>query len=166
MNKILLIESEHKKHSQILKEFFQNLSPILNIKGFYVDKVKGNEQLQINLLSQRSKSFLLNLNRNQDEIHSALETFLELLINELSVFELVDIFLLDKLGMLEMHSPRLKQQIITVFSSRIPVIATVHQQDLQKLDYLLDYTTIKTLDLTEFDEQDMFSNLIRELYDL
>jgi len=165
MNKILLLEQEGKQKTRILKEFFQNLSPLLNIKGFFTDEIKALDEVQINLIAQ-SVSFSLNLKQKPEEVRKAVEPFLETLIYELSIFELIDIFLLDKLGLFEIHIPRLQQQIITVFSSRIPVIATAHQKDIAKLDYILDHFPIKILNLNEYDENDLFPNLIKELYDL
>lgn len=165
MNKILLLEQEGKQKIRILKEFFQNLSPLLNIKGFFTDEIKALDEVQINLIAQ-SVSFSLNLKQKPEEVRKAVEPFLETLIYELSIFELIDIFLLDKLGLFEIHIPRLQQQIITVFSSRIPVIATAHQKDIAKLDYILDHFPIKILNLNEYDENDLFPNLIKELYDL
>lgn len=166
MHKILLLDQEGFGKTRILKEFFQNLSPLLNIKGFCTDKNKASDEVQINLLSQRSVSFSLNLKKKPEEIKKAVDPYIESLIYELSIFELIDIFLLDKLGLFEIHIPRLQQQIITIFSSRIPVIATAHQQDVPKLDYILNHFPIKTLNLNEFSESDLFPNLIKELYDL
>ncbi len=165
MYKIILVEPNQASRIQVLKEFFESLSALLNIKGFSLEHQAANNQWHLSLLSRQSLTIPLHFTPEAPPIADQIQPYLETLLLELSVFELVDIFLLNRLATIELEIPRLKQQIITVFSSKIPVISTVKSKDLDKLDYLPDYIPIKLIDLQKTKETDVFAQLIKELYD-
>ncbi len=166
MKKVLLILDSKTENTPILNEFFKTLYPLVNIKGFYLETLTATNKLKINLFSKKTATHNINLNIEPVRLNQEMEPFIEDLLSELSMFDLVDVFLLDKLGTFEIHIPRLRQQIITVFYSRIPVIATVRQNDVSKLSYILDHFPLKIVHLSKFAEKEVFSNLIRELYDI
>ena len=166
MYKILLVEPENSGHTLILHEFLENLSPLLNIKGFRTTTLEKPGHIKMSLLSQPSVNIELDLSQQAADIEKQIEPYIEKFISELSVFQVVDLFLLDRLGGVEQSVFRLKQQIITVFSSRIPVIGAVQAHEVKKLNYLLHKIPIKLIKLEDVKESDVSLQLIKELYDL
>ncbi len=166
MYKLILLQEEKLRKNNILEDFFQTLSPLVNIKGLIAEKTNNKGIFKFNLLSQPSLTFEVDISIGPKGVRNAVELHIEQIITELSVFEFVDVFLIDCLGLLEMHVPRLKQQIITVFSSRIPVIATLCQFNKNALTYILDYFPVKIMKTDGIDQQELFFKIIKELYDL
>ncbi len=164
MKNIIISGASNSGKSKIVCQFFDELWPLVNIHGFRLVSLNGPpDSYELHFFSRPSLTFKLTLNSTQ-----LFSEVLNELLNELSIFQMVDLFLLDELGVLEGFLPRLQQQILTIFASKIPVIAAVNSGNISSINYLLNRFDHKLIDLDQRQKNgkgDLFLELLRELYD-
>ncbi len=169
MIKIILSGKPGSGKSLLISEFYTDLGSLMNMKGFQIikrfDEKDKLKRLDFFRFSRGDILFSVDLSSSAPSLLSQVNPHIEKILDELSIFQMVDIFLFDELGLIETEVKQLQQQIITLFSSRIPVIAAVNSQNLDRIEYLLNRFKIKVLDLDSQDAENIYLLLIRELYD-
>jgi len=169
MFKLILIKNKQDRQNKVIQKFFNNLSPLIRMRGFqlikYFDALGHLVAIDWFSFARREVLFTIQADRQDVSIFSQMQPYIEQIVSELSIFQLVDIFLFDELGLLESYAGQIQQQIITVFSSRIPVLAVVQQNHLQKIDYLRNLDGIDYQSIGEANDEQLYLKLIGELYD-
>lgn len=169
MSKLILTTSLQREKNEIITNFYGDLGSLMKIRGFqfikHFDRQGNITSLDWFSFSRRTALFTLELNNPELPVTQQIKPHLEKILSELSIFQLVDIFLFDELGLLEAEIIPLKQQIITIFSSRISVIGVVNRAHLAKISYLKNRAKIDFYDLDAQNQEKMYLNLIGELYD-
>ncbi len=169
MTKLILIGSDNEKRNSVITNFSHDLGSLIRIRGFqfkkYFDDLGHLVALDWFSFLRRETLFTLQFDRPDLPLYSQIQPFLEDILRELSIFQLIDVFLFDELGLIEPFVKPLQQQLITIFSSKHSVIATVNRTNRDKLDYL---NRIKDIQYQTIDEQNndkFYLKLIGELYD-
>ena len=167
--KRIIISHNPSSKSPIIEHFYHDLSPLIRMRGFqlikYFDALGHLVAIDWFSFARREVLFTIQADRQDVSIFSQMQPYIEQIVSELSIFQLVDIFLFDELGLLESYAGQIQQQIITVFSSRIPVLAVVQQNHLQKIDYLRNLDGIDYQSIGEANDEQLYLKLIGELYD-
>ncbi len=168
MAKLILTKTNNTPSNRIFNTFFDDLETVVKIRGFQLLK-HFDEQgriIKFDWFSFAQKAVLgtLDLQASQS-LEQQIKLFWDKISDELSIFQLVDVFLFDELGLIEEAITPLKQQIITIFSSRISAIAIVHHDRLKNISYLTNRFNLKFIELNEHSVENMYSRLIKELYD-
>ena len=170
MSKLVLItENNLYKNNPLISHFYRDMGSLMRIRGFqfikYFDDLGHLVALDWFSFSRNQKLFTLQFDRPDLPVYSQINPFLEQILSELSIFQLVDIFVFDELGIIEPHVQQIQQQIITIFSSKHPAIATVDQSRIQKIDYLKPLKSIRYQTIDDPNSEQLYLDLIGELYD-
>ncbi len=170
MSKLVLIsENNLQKNNQLIYRFYQDIGSLIRIRGFqlikYFDDMGNLVALDWFSFYRNQKLFTLQFDRPDLPVNNQIQPYLEQILSELSIFQLVDIFVFDELGIIEPHIRQIQQQIITVFSSQYPVIATLAQSRIQKIDYLKPLKSVQYQSIEDPNSEQSYLNLIGELYD-
>jgi|GEM_PF-2422883 hypothetical protein len=170
MSKLVLItQNNHSKNNPLLSQFHRDMGSLMRIRGFqllkYFDDLGHLVALDWFSFSRNQKLFKIQFDRPDLSVFLQIEPFLEQILSELSIFQLVDIFVFDELGIIEPYIVQIKQQIITIFSSKYPAIATVNQNRIKELDYLKSLKNIQYQFIDDPNNEQLYLDLIGELYD-
>ena len=169
MSKLILINNSNKQRNSVIANFSHDLGSLIRIRGFqfkkYFDDLGHLVALDWFSFSRKETLFTLQFDRPDLPLHSQSEPFLEDILRELSIFQLIDVFLFDELGLIEPFIKQLQQQLITIFSSKHSVIATVNQAHVDNLSYLNKIKDIQYRSIDEQNSDKFYLKLIGELYD-
>ncbi len=169
MAKLIFVKTRETPSDRIVNTFFNDLGTLMKIRGFQLIKhfTPQGEIAKLDWYSFAQKAVLCSLNplTTQPPISQQVKTQWDKISDELSIFQLVDVFLFDELGLIEESITPLKQQLITIFSSRISAIAIVHRDRVRNISYLTNRFDLKFIEANENNVENMYSRLIRELYD-
>ncbi len=170
MSKLVLVtQNNHYKNNPLISQFYRDMGSLMRIRGFqllkYFDDLGHLVALDWFSFSRNQKLFSIQFDRPNLSVFHQIEPFLEQILSELSIFQLVDIFVFDELGIIEPYIVQIKQQIITIFSSKYPAIAAVNQNRVKGLDYLKSLKTIHYQLIDDPNKEQLYLDLIGELYD-
>ncbi len=169
MKKLILIDNKKNRSNPIIDLFYQDLGILMRISGFrflkYYDDLGHLVALDWFSFAKNQTLFTIQFDRLDRSVFSQIQPHIEQILNELSIFQLVDIFFFDELALIEPYIKQIQQQIITIFSSRIPVIAAVHENNVSKLDYLQNLIFIEYRPIQSENYDRIYLDLIGELYD-
>ncbi len=170
MSKLVLIsENNPNKSNPLISHFYRDMGFLMRIRGFqllkYFDDLGHLVALDWFSFSRNQRLFTIQFDRPDLPVYLQVEPYLEQILSELSIFQLVDIFVFDELGIIEPYVQQIKQQIITIFSSKHPVIAAVDQSRIKEIDYLKHLNSVKYQHIENPDNEQLYLDLIGELYD-
>ncbi len=170
MTKLILInQNEPERRNALISHFYDDLNPLMRIRGFqffkHFDESGHLVALDWFSFARKQTLFTLQFNRPHLPVPDQILPHLEQILNELSIFQLVDVFLFDELGIIEPFVEQIRQQIITVFSSKHTVIAVASQQRIDEIDYLNSLPFIRRQPIIRQNDEQLYVDLIGELYD-
>lgn len=164
-NNILVYGTMFSGKTALLREIYADLSALLRIRGYYTFREYDNEIA----VTVKYHSFYLNEHifsfesKNSTNVEQQLEDFSRIVLPELRLYPTPDLFLLDELNRFECNSDRLYQQIITIFSSRIPVIATTSDIRYEKIKELAHRTDVNFIKINSHTTDELYKEILSRL---
>lgn len=162
--KIFVVGKPFSGKTRLVRDIYQELGNLLCIRGYYTEKIINAEEIErvvIHLFRDPSISHLLDLNSGPND--SQFEILGEFLVPELSLFPTCDLFLIDEIGCPACSTPRMRQQLLTVLASRIPVIATVSEKYFDQAVDLIHPSNVEIIRINSHCGEDLYLEILKIL---
>lgn len=165
-NKFIVLGPPFSGKTKLISHVYDSLGNILNIHGYRTEPVShGKDSADLRFFSFRSKKFITEKDcMVPTQPLSVYDTLLtSRLISEITLFPTPDMFLIDEINTGECETFRLRNQLKTILLSKVPVIATVSEQNWPLVKSTFDQFPFTVLNINSDDHERLYFDLIGRL---